>query len=72
MTAVRVEIGPAFTAWLYGDGRVIHPAIKAARSPKQWDHRRRAIAVPKKFIDDVMAALELQSGVDLEVEQVTA
>lgn len=72
MIAVKVEIGPAHTAWLFGDGRVIHPALRAARSPNQWDSRRRAIAVPKKFLDDVMAALELQSGVDVEVERVTA
>ena len=69
---VKIEIGPGFTAWLYGDPRIIQPAIKAARSPKQWDSRRRALAVPKKCIDDVLAALEMKQGVDVEVERVSA
>jgi hypothetical protein len=67
---VRAEIGPGHTCWLYGPGYVIHPAIRAARSPKQYDPKRRAIAVPRKFLDDVLAALDLQQGVDVQVEQV--
>lgn len=65
--SVTAYIGPGHTAWLVGDGRILHPAIRAARAPKQWDARRRALAVPRRFLDDVLAALELQNGVDVEV-----
>lgn len=70
MTAkVTAYIGTGHTAWLVGDGRLIHPAIRAARSPKQWDQGRRALAVPRRYLDDILAALEMQSGADIEVEQ---
>lgn len=66
---VRAFIGTGHTSWIFGDGRVIHPALRAARSPRQYDTKRRAIAVPTRFLDDVLAALEMQSGVDVEVER---
>jgi hypothetical protein len=69
---VRAEIGGRGTDYLYGDGRIIHPAIRLARSPRQYDSRRRAIAVPHAFLDDILAALELQSGVDVELVRVPA
>jgi hypothetical protein len=56
----------AQTVWLRGPGSVIHAALRAARAPKQYDRARRAIAVPRGHADDVLAALELQIGVDVE------
>lgn len=67
---VRVEVGPGRTSWLRGPGYVIHPAVRAARAPRKYDPVRRAVAIPTRFVDDVVAALELQQGVDVEVAQV--
>ena len=68
MTAtVHIHIG-THTAWLVGDGHILHPAIRR-RSPKRWDAHRRAIMMPAKYVDDVLAVLELQGGVGVQVER---
>lgn len=44
---------------LSGPVRVVHPAIKAAGCPWQWDERRSAYLLSARSVDDVLARLEL-------------
>ncbi|WP_375492003.1 hypothetical protein [uncultured Jatrophihabitans sp.] len=71
MTApvVQVEHGRHST-YFAGDSGVIHAVLKTLGCPRQYDRKRRALAVPKQFGNDVEAALEMQFGVD--VQQVEA
>lgn len=66
---VRAEIGRR-TVWLSGPPEVIVPAIKLARSPRQFDDRRRAWAVPLGHSSDVIAAIEHRGGGDVTVVEV--
>lgn len=60
---VRAEVGRR-TVWLFGRAETIVPAIKLARSPRQFDDRRRAWMVPLAFSSDVLAAIEDRVGGD--------
>lgn len=67
--AVQVELGGR-TAWIRGHHSVVVKAIKAARSPRQFDAKQGCWRIPRQFVDDVCAAIELQAGADVHVEQV--
>lgn len=67
---VRAEQGRR-TVWLYGPAAVIVPALKLARSPRQFDDRRRAWMVPRGgHSSDVLAAIEHRGGGDVTVVEV--
>jgi hypothetical protein len=66
---VRAEVGRR-TVWLSGRAEIIVPAIKLARSPRQFDDRRRAWMVPVGHSSDVLAAIEHRGGGDVTVVQV--
>lgn len=66
---VRVEIGRR-SAWLYGEGRHVVPALKLTRCPRQFDDIRRAWMVPVDHVSDLMAAIEHRTGGELDVSQV--
>lgn len=67
---VLAELG-RHTAWLSGPAGTIHAAVRAARAPKGYDQARRAVTVPIRHVDDVVAALELRLGVTVERRQVS-
>ncbi|SHG09118.1 hypothetical protein SAMN05443575_1343 [Jatrophihabitans endophyticus] len=68
MTApqIVVELGER-SAWFAGEMGVIHAAITTVKCRKQYDRKRRALGVPRAAADDVMAALELRFGGDVQV-----
>jgi hypothetical protein len=57
-------------AYLHGDGRLIDPAIRAARAWRRYDERRRAIKIKASDLDNVLAAIELRNGGDVRTEVV--
>jgi hypothetical protein len=64
-----VELGLK-SAWIHVPGQILMPAIRAAHSPRKRDEARRCWTVPAAHVDDVLAALTRQSGVDLNVVRV--
>lgn len=68
MTApkVLVELGE-HSGFFAGDMGLVHAVLKTLGCPKQYDRKRRAIAVPRRHADDVQAALEMQFGADVEI-----
>jgi hypothetical protein len=58
---VLVELGRR-SASIFGPGRIIVPALKAAMVPRQWDSRRLCWIVPLTRLDDALAAIEYRSG----------
>jgi hypothetical protein len=69
-TTIRVEKGLR-TAWVYGPGRIVVPAMKLTRTRRQWDDNRRAWTVPIGQLSEVLAAIEDRIGGDVELVQVT-
>jgi hypothetical protein len=68
--AVRVVVevdGP--DAYLRGPGSVVCPAIRAARAWRRYDERHRAIKVKTANLDDVLAAVQFQSGGEVVIER---
>lgn len=68
--SITVEVPPGRTIYLYGPSFVIRDALRLAHSPQQYNPRRRAIAAPRSFLDDILAALELQMGAEVKLERV--
>jgi hypothetical protein len=68
MTApkVQAELGE-HSAFLAGDMGIVHAALKIVGCPRQYDRKRRAMAVPRRHFDDMCAALESRFGADVEV-----
>lgn len=59
--AVRVEVG-ARTASVFGPGKVVVPAMKLCRTPRQFDDRRRCWLIPVSHASDLIAAIEYRVG----------
>lgn len=66
---VKVELGRR-SAWIYGRGADVVPALKACRSPRQWNDTLRCWSVPISHVSDVLAAIENRIGGDVEVVEV--
>jgi uncharacterized protein YbjT (DUF2867 family) len=62
-TSVRYTT-TARSAFLTGPARVIVPAIKAARSPRQWVPELGGWSIPLRHLDDVLAAIQHRNGDD--------
>jgi len=60
-TVIRLEVGRR-TAWFYGPGRYVVPALKLVRCPRDWDATRHAWTVPVDHASDILAALEHRIG----------
>lgn len=57
VVTIHVEHGSR-SAWFYGPTRLIHPEIRAAGSPYQWDTARRATSVPIGKAAEIEARIE--------------
>ena len=73
MTAPRVDVELGrHSAWFAGDMGVVQAAVRLAGCPRQYDRQRRALSVPRAAADDVMAAIELQFGGDVQIVEAIA
>jgi hypothetical protein len=53
-----IEVGPRHTAWLTGPSKVIVPLL--AMLGTRWQYGPDGWAFPRKYVDDVLAAADLE------------
>lgn len=58
------------SAFLIGPARIIVPAIKAARSPREFVSELGGWSIPAAYLDDVLAAIDHRFGGDCSVVRV--